>query len=250
MKPLVTILFLLISENILSQESSIKFSWEFLNENKISLNTLEVPKGYAVFYNCDSMLFVRGDFADTIKIWTPGVEWAHTLEQFSHVIKKPEFGRTTFAKSILSDGRILVANYTETNFIFRNDSLFQVEDTVSKPQEYYTMMVDNMLGKIDKLTYKRYKDSIDLLYKDRHAYVPKLIFAKNMFQQGKKKVKLSPKLNYEQDEIELEQEWEEDQKKCYLVRINNGKGKEKTSYAYAINEDMKFVWWEGCRNRH
>lgn len=230
MKTIITIISLVISSNILSQDSSsIISSRKFLKENKISLNTLEVPKGYVVSYNCDSMLFVRGDYSDTIKIWTPGVEWAHTLEQFSDVIKKPDFGKTVFAKSILSDGRILVASYMETNFIFRNDSLFQVEDTVSKPQEYFTIMVDHMLGKIDEGTFKRKKDSIDILYKDRHAYVPKLIFSKNMFLLGKKKVKLSRKVNYEQDEIELEREWEEDQKKCYVVRINNRRGKEKTS---------------------
>jgi len=66
---------------------------------------------------------------------------------------------------------------------------------------------------------------------------------------AKKKVKLSRKVNYEQDEIVLEREWVENNKKCYVIRINNRFGKEETSYAYAINEDIKFVWWEGCGNR-
>ena len=70
-----------------------------------------------------------------------------------------------------------------------------------------------------------------------------------MFKHGKKKVKLSRKFNYEQDEIELEREWIENGKKCYVVRINNRFENEKTSYAYAINEDIKFIWWEGCNNR-
>ena len=249
MKTLILIIFLTISHNLLSQDSSsIISAWKFLKENKISLNTLEVPKGYVVSYNCDSMLFVRGDFSDTIKIWTPGVEWAHTLEQFFDVTKKPDFGKTVFAKSVLSDGRILVSSYMETIFIYRNDSLFEVLDTVTKPQEYFTMIVDHMLGKINEDIFNHKKDSIDMLYKDRHVYVPKLIYAKGMFRQGRKKVKLPRKVNYEQDEIELEREWVEDQKKCYLIRINNRKGKEKTTYAYAINENIKFIWWEGCNN--
>ena len=67
-----------------------------------------------------------------------------------------------------------------------------------------------------------------------------------MFQKNKLKVKLSKKLNFQGDTIELERQWVENGKACYLVRINNKKDGEETSYAYAINEDMKFVSWEGC----
>lgn len=250
MKTLIAISSLLISVSASSQgDSNFISSWNYFKANKLALNVIEPPKGFNLFYNCDSMLFVRGDFSDTIKIWTPGVEWAHTLVQFKEVMSKPEYGKTVFAKSIMSDGRILVVNSMETVFIFRNDSLYQIEDTVSKPKEYYSMLVDHMLGRMDETTYKHRKDSIDVLYRDRHAYIPKLIFSKNMFGQGKKKGRLSAKVNYEKDEIELEREWVENGKKCYLVRINNRFEKEKTSYAYAINEDIKFIWWEGCSKR-
>jgi hypothetical protein len=249
MRAITIIIALLTFTKILSQDNSdLPTTWNYFKEKNIPLNTLEVPKGYAVSYNCDSMLFVRGDFSDTIKIWTPGFEWTYNLEQFKEVSNKPDYGKTFFAKSILPDGRIVVDSYTETMFIFRRDSLFEVEDTISKPSEYFTMLVDHMFGKIDEVTFKRKKDSIDLLYNERHVYVPKLIFAKHMFQGGKKKIKLSRKVNYAEDEIELEQEWEENQKKCYVVRINNRSGKEKTSYAYIINEDIKFIRWEGCSN--
>jgi hypothetical protein len=250
MKTLIAIICLLISVGALSQDdSNFISSSNYFKANRLALNVIEPPKGFNLFYNCDSMLFVRGDFSDTIKIWTPGTEWAHTLAQFKEIMSKSEYGKTVFAKSIMSDGRILVVNSMETLFIFRNDSLYQIEDTVSKPKEYYSMLVDHMLGRMDEKTYKHRKDSIDVLYRDRHAYVPKLIFSKNMFGQGKRKVRLSAKVNYEKDEIELEREWVENGKKCYLVRINNRFEKEKTSYAYAINEDIKFIWWEGCSNR-
>ena len=251
MKTLIIIASILFSTRTLSQDS-IAFiaTRDYFKANSIALNTIKPREGYVVYYNCDSMLFVRGDFSDTIKIWTPGIEWAHTLEQFRDVLDKPEYGKTVFAKSILPDGRILVDTYMETVFIWRNDSLYQIEDTVSKPPEYFSLTVDHVLGKIDDATFSRKKDSIELLYEGRHAYVPKLIFARNMFSNGKKKIKLSKKFNYEQDEIELGREWVENNKKCFIIRINNKLGKEKTSYAYAISEDIKFVFWEGCRNRN
>jgi len=235
---------------MLSQEKSGLIStWNYFKTNGIVLNSLEPPAGYVISYNCDSMLFVRGDFSDTIKIWTPGGEWAYTLGQFGELTVRPEYGKTVFAKSIFPDGRILVASYMETVFIFRNDSLYEIEDTVSKPSEYFALTVDHVLGKVNETTFKQKKDSIELLYKDRHAYLPKLIFARDMFHDGKKKVRLSRKVNYEQDEIVLEREWVENNKRCYVIRINNRFGKEKTSYAYAIDEDIKFIWWEGCGNR-
>lgn len=250
-KTLITIAALLLSCTVRSQDSINYIStYKYFNSNGIAINTLKPPDGYVVSYNCDSMLFVRGDFSDTIKIWTPGVEWAYNLEQFLQIKKEPEYGKTVLAKSILSDGRILVASYMETMFIFRNDSLFEMEDTVTKPPEYFDMTVDHMLGKIDDSTFKRKIDSIDLLYTDKHTYVPKLIFSKNMFLKGKKKVKLSRKVNFEGDEIVLERAWVENNKKCYVIRINNKLGKEETTYAYAINEDLKFIWWESCDNRN
>jgi hypothetical protein len=220
-----------------------------LDSNHIVLNTLTPPYGYSVYYNCDSMLFIRGDFSDTIKIWTVGLEWAYTLSQFKDLTLTPSYRKNVFAKSLMSDGRILVDTYTETQFIFRNDSLYQIEDTVSLPQEYFDLTVKNTLGLIPDAVVKPLKDSIESLYKDRHIYVPKLIFTKGMFKPGKTKVKLSKKVNYMQDEIELESQWIEGQKKCYVIRINNRFKGEKTSYAYAIDEDLKFIWWQGCGNR-
>ncbi|OQP48005.1 hypothetical protein A4H97_29635 [Niastella yeongjuensis] len=196
------------------------------------------------------MLFVRGDFSDTIKIWTPGLEWAHSLEQFKGVMTNPEYGKSIFAKSILSDGRILVDTYIETKFIFKSDSLFELEDTISKPSEYFDLTVKHVQGLIDDATYKEKKDSIELVYNGKHAYIAKLIFAKNMFKPGKKKVKLPRKVNYLKDEIQLEKQWIEDGKNCYLIRINNIENGDKTTYAYAIDEDLKFVWWQGCKSRH
>jgi len=234
-----------------SSQDTIEYNstQKYFDSNHITLNVLTPPPGYSIYYNCDSVLFVRGDFTDTIKIWTVGLEWAYTFQQFNDLIATPSYGKNIFAKSIMSDGRILVDTYSETQFIFRNDSLYEIEDTVSLPQEYFDLMVKHTLGLITDSIFRPQKDSIESLYKNRHTYIPKLIFAKDMFKSGKKKIKLAKKVNYMQDEIELESQWIEKQKKCYVVRINNRFKGEKTSYAYAINEDMKFIWWQGCENR-
>jgi hypothetical protein len=230
-------------------DSAFKSTYDYFRANNILLNVLHPPKGYSVYYSCDSMLFIRGDFSDTIKIWTPALEWVHDLESFREIITNPEYGKTIFAKSISSDGRIMVNTYMETQFIFRNDSLFEIDDTISKPPEYFDLTVRHVQGLIDDATYKAKTDSIELIYNNKHAYIAKLIFAKDMFKAGRKKVKLSRKVNYLKDEILLEKEWMEDGKQCFVIRINNIDGGNETSYAYAINEDLKFVWWQGCKSR-
>jgi hypothetical protein len=241
---------LVIAVPVLAQdENNFESSWKYFSENRIPLNAIEPSTGFRIHYNCDSMLFARGDFGDTIKIWTPGVEWGYTLNEFREFQSKPGYGRQFFPKSISSDGRIFMVYLQETQFVYRNDSLYQISDTISKPAEYFAWGIDRMMGKIDEETYRRRKDSIDLLYRDRHAYVAKLIYVKVWFRNGKNRLRLSRDVNFEGDEIELEKEWEENGKKCFVLRINNYHEGQQTSYAYALNEDMKFVWWEGCTGR-
>jgi len=70
-----------------------------------------------------------------------------------------------------------------------------------------------------------------------------------MFQK-KKEVRLPRKLNFEGDTIMLENQWVENGKKCYTIRINNKTRNDgETSYAYAVDEDMKFIQWQGCSGR-
>lgn len=57
---------------------------------------------------------------------------------------------------------------------------------------------------------------------------------------------LSKKLNFEGDTIELESKWIENGKTCYVIRINNRtEDGGKTTYAYAIDENMRFIQCEG-----
>ena len=65
--------------------------------------------------------------------------------------------------------------------------------------------------------------------------------------QNKKRVTLSKKVNFEGDTIELESKWIKNGKTCYVVRINNKTEEgEKTTYAYVIDENIRFIQWEGC----
>lgn len=250
MKTLLLILFFLPAGNLHSQNSA-KFdsTINFIREQGIKLNTVIPPPGFSVFYNCDSLLFMRGNFGDTIKIWTSAMDWYRTLEEFKPITKYKRFGKTEFVKSIDLNGRIFVSSYHQTEFIYRNDSLLEIENSNPTPTAPLTNLFSARFKKeIDDSTYKARYDSLTAAEKGQAIHTPKLIFTKTMFQKNRKKVKLSKKINFEGDTIILEHEWNENGKKCYLVRINNkDEDGEETSYAYAIDDDMKFVSWEGCK---
>lgn len=247
MKIRVLILFL-VTTNFLYAQNSLKLdsTINFIKAKGIKLNTVTPPTGFNVYYNCDSSLFMKGTFGDTIKIWTSAMDWYLDLEEFKDIFKNERFGVTQFVKSISSDGRIYVSSYFQTVFIFRNDSLFEIGNSNPPPPEPLNKLFSDFFSqKIDKETYVRRMDSLNQIEEQQAVYTPKLIFAKKMFQKNNK-IKLSKKLNFQGDTIELERQWIENGKTCYLVRINNKEDGQETSYAYAINQDMKFVFWEGC----
>jgi hypothetical protein len=223
----------------------------FFKENNIKMNTVTPPHGYTVYYNCDSLLFIRGDFGDTIKIWTPGMEWYVDLKEFSDIVKNEQYGTTQFVKHIDSDARIYVASYHKTEFIFRNDSLYEIGNSNPVTSEAFGNLLSSYLIKkeIDEATYKVRLDSLKQIEEREAVYTPKLIFAKKMFRK-RKKVSLPKHLNFERDTIELESQWTQNGKKCYVVRINNKmESGEETTYAYAIDEDLKFIQWQGCAGK-
>ncbi len=247
-KNLLLILPSLITTLLYSQTSSkLDSTLTFFKEQGIKLNTVTPPTGFKVYYNCDSLLFMKGIFGDTIKIWTSAMDWYQTLGEFKNIIKSKNYGVTEFAKSIDQDGRVYVSSYHQTEFIYRNDSLYEIQNSNPTPSEPLIKLFNAYFFKkqIDEVTYKAQLDSLHKIEETQALYIPKLIFTKKMFQKNKQ-IKLSKKINFQGDTIELERQWSENGKTCNLVRIKNKEAGHETTYAYAINEDMKFVLWEGC----
>ncbi len=241
------ILFLLAA-NVLYAQHTLQYdsTISFIKSRGIKINSADPPPGFTVYYNCDSLLFMKGIFGDTIKVWTPAMDWYQDLEEFKNILKDEGFGSTEFVKSIDPDGRIYVSSYHETVFIYRHDSLFEMVNSNPAPSGPVTVLFSDFFNqKIDKQTYESRLDSLQQTEKKQAVYTPKLIFAKKMFQQNRKQ-KLPKHLNFMEDTIALEKQWVQQGKTCYLVRISNTEEGQETSYAFAFNQDMRFVFWESC----
>lgn len=252
MKHLICSISLLLLTHLSHSQTKVEQAQNFLKTNNIKLNQVKPPHGFKVYYNCDSVLFMRGNFGDTIKFLIASSELPQEISDFKKSTKKQNFGITSFAKKILPDGRIVLASYGAKDFINRNDSLFELIDTakLSSPEmiKIATHFQSNDLSN-QSATLKAF-DSIFNYLKENSYRIPKLIFTKSSFKNVGDKITFDKSQNFEGDSILLEKKWIENGKMCYVIRITNrsefGSG---ISYPYAFNDSMKFIWWEGCNKR-
>lgn len=220
---------------------------DFLEANGIKLYSVVAPSGFTVYYNCDSDIFMKGIFGDTIKIYTAAIDHNVEFTDLKEVIKNESFGKTQFLKSVDDDGYTIVSSYAETDFLFRNDSLFEIADTTHFPSELFAKIMEDVgTENFDEDFILMRIDSLLSASESQSVYIPKFIFTKTMFE-GRKRIKLPKDLNFAEDTIEIQDQWVKNGKQCYLVRIHNEDEEGRPiSYAYAIDEDMRFVWWEDC----
>ncbi len=127
----------------------------FIKAKGIILNTVTPPAGFNVYYSCDSLLFMKGVFGDTIKIWTSTSDWYQSIDEFKEAISNPDFGVTQFAKDIDADGRIYVSTYHQTEFVYRNDSLYEIQNSNPTSSEPLSKLFEAYFNQqIDKVSYR------------------------------------------------------------------------------------------------
>ena len=213
---IILLLAILFSSSLFSQGfdeyAEMHKTEKWLQAKGIKLRYIQSHDGYIVHYNCDSVPFLKKVIDDTIKIWTEAGNFAMDVSDVEQYISRDNFGKSSYIHAVLSDGRVTLSGMHETVFIFRHDSLYEIESGYEKEG-------------------------------------PKLIFHPKMFTGGKTKVKLGKKYNYLQDQIVQERTWIENGVKCYTIRINNKGDGDETTYSYTFDEKIHFIYWEDCKSR-
>jgi hypothetical protein len=197
---------------VVDENAEMHKTKRWLKDKGIKLRFIKSHNGYAVYYNCDSIPFLRKVVGDTVKIWTEAANFAMDISDVEKYMSQDNFGKTQYVKDIFSDGRVSLSGMHETIFISRHDSLYEIESGYEEEG-------------------------------------PKLIFHPKMFTGGKTKVKLNKKYNYLQDQIVLERTWMEGGVRCYTIRINNKEDGEETTYSYTFDQNIHFVYWENCKTK-
>lgn len=222
-----------------------------LDSLSIKLNKPEVPLGYTLYYNCDSLAIFKKVKGDTITLLTPGSYTPMTYEtsdfsigSFKEWIKNRERFPPSFPKYFDEDGRIEIADYSETVFVFRNDSLYlrDVEDTVLLNK--FNKSIDRYISsEIDSITMV---NEIESASKENTAVTTYgFIFHKEMFNKSDT-VKVSISLNPKDVKIVLQKFWKKEGLNCYNILIIGDCMGTKTMVSYTFDEKIKFLLWEGC----
>ncbi|TCZ70466.1 hypothetical protein [Flaviaesturariibacter aridisoli] len=245
--------FLLCAAGAAAQaDASLTSAQRFVQEHGIRLNTVTPLPGFRLYYNCDSFLFLRGDFGDTIRILTPGLSSRTSQAEMLELLRSPDYGRTVFVESIMDDSDLYVSYYRETMFLRRHDSLFEFVDTLSYPplyQEVLTRLFSDSTSDAEQARLQARLDSIQKDHETRSRLTTKLIFAPKAFARSRRR-RFPRRLNPVGDWILLEDKSRVMGRWVYTIRINNNEKKgEETSYAYAIDEHFRFFWWEFCPGR-
>ena len=252
MKTIISVLVIFWVSSSYAQSTKEKdAAISFLQDNHIKLNSVVPPNGFIVYYNCDSLLFLKGVFGDTIKIWTPLTVLAEDIESAKKSITNKAFGHTQLITGVQNNGTMLIARYHQTQFIYRHDSLYQLKDSVTRPVTGLIALMTSFLKKeISDTLFKKGADSVNAIPRAQAIYIPKLILSKKMFNGEGSGVLLAKKVNYECDSVVLEKKWLQKGVHCYLVRIYNKQDNgEWDSYSYAFDDKMRFIWWEGCSKK-
>lgn len=184
-----------------------------LRENNLELKKLHLD-GFQLHFNCDSIPFLKKTTGDTTRIWTTSEESCYYMDNLKEDIKplKKSIHPEKFGKTqyidVNENGRVSLVTMHETTFVKRNDSLYHFNRFIK----------------------------------------PKLIFHPGMFIDDRKSIKLEKKYNYKGDSIVLGRSWVDKGLKHYYIIVMNHEDNELTQYSFTFDENLRFIYWEDCKN--
>jgi len=247
------------SNSQISDQEKVQFVRKWLSDNNVPLNTLHKVPQNELLYNCDSTLFRKETKGDTIYLWTPSGEWMQDLtdnygkKNLPEFINNSSFGVSRYIKQLDNDGRLRTVYLAPHVFIIRNDSLLERVEYYTKPEKFIDSLYDiwsenlskSFVSGSDSNLKKKNEDILDEIHKYL-AYKFRLLFHCSMFKNGKRKYYTSGSLKKCDDVIVLENFWKNGSNEYYEIRINNDCEKDKTTYAFGIDNNFRFIYWEGC----
>lgn len=214
----------------------------WVQQNNIELNNPKPPAGFIRSFSCDSSAVYKKRIGDTIIFynWTHTI--AETLPEFIEIYKRPEYNITKYPKKVQKNGTIIVVTLRADTFIYRNDSLYLLDED----RDYFvTQFIENMellqKKQIDSVTFENRMKEAKLI--DERDYPPKfkLIFHKKLFKKSNS-ILLKKDVNFKEERVELVRKWKQNGKRCYEINLHQDR-----DGRYIFNSDMIFLDWENCQ---
>lgn len=244
---LITISSTYAISSVHAQSADYFQTTNWLLSNHIFINDPTPPAGFEKIRDCDSNIIYKKIAGDTITFYSLATIMFTSFEDMVKLQKRPYFNATVYPQKIEDDGSVLLARLSAKMFLLRHDSVFLLDNTVSKIASIFQMLdnLENLFAKnIDSLSTDvfgftgsaafRAQDAIDLDNLNRarsmntgiHPPYFKLIYHNNMFQRSNSIILKRRPIVFEgkkaaiEEKVDLIKTWDQKEKKVYLIRFN------------------------------
>jgi len=227
-----------------NSEVNIAKQWPneiFLMNNNILVKQLPKISSDEILFTCDSTLIVKRknpSKKSDIELWTTGSTHFVDSNQLMKYLDSDLFGEKIYIEGVNYQGNIGVVRLKENRFKVVNDTLKELKVFYTVPYDSITNM--NMF-KFNNISNEEIVDSINYEISKLKSERYKVIFHPDFFETDNRFFN-----SVTNDTIILEKHWVVDDIDVYRIRIKGMLGKSKTSYSYLIDENYKFLDYEGC----
>ena len=143
----------------------------YFKEQGIKLNTVSPPSGFKVYYNCDSLLFMRGNFGDTIKIQMidkgVGLTVSSYAEKWFKIIDKNTLELIYFAMETTTVENYKSISYLKAVDLSKYKSLYATFIPLDSIPEFNNGLKKDKFFWEDEKDWKEYMNSLKLKKKNK-----------------------------------------------------------------------------------
>ena len=225
------------------QSKEQKKTEKWINKKDIRLNNPTTPDGFERQADCKGRPIYRKESNDTITLMTWGGSIAEDLKTFKKSTQEEGFNVFRYPSEVQKNGTVIVNRLTKYTFIWRNDTLYLLDDyneAASKAQ--LKLMEDHFAKKISSEEYRRKLEEFD---KSKYPYTPKfkIIYFKGIFNDNVR-YEFSEKENFRMESVSLVDRWTENGTTFFEINLDT-----HTKGRHGFSEDMKHLERNNCRKK-
>jgi hypothetical protein len=225
------------------QSKEQKKTEKWLVKKDIQLNNPETPEGFERQSDCKGRPIYRKESADTIVLMTWGGSIAEDLKTFKKSTKEEGFNVLRYPSEVQKNGTVIVNRMTEYTFIWRNDTLYLLDDyNESASKAHLKLMEDHFAMKISTEEYQRQLEEFDA---SKYPFTPKfkIVYFKGIFKDSDN-YEFSETENFRKESVSLVDKWTENGQTYFEINLDT-----HTNGRHRFSEDMEHLERNNCRKK-
>ncbi len=243
-KNYIVIFIIIVHSGIsLAQTNEQRKTKKWLEKNNIALNMPITPSGFYRQTDCKGNPIYRKELSDTIILYNWNGSIVEELEPFKKTTKKVGFNTYQYPIEILGNGTILVNLMSKREFIWRNDTLYFLDDFNEDGVIAHIKYMDEVY--YEGISMDEYEKKLKEFDISKYPYTPKfkIIYFKGIFDNSNF-YEFSEKENFRKEKVVFIAKWNEGGKTIYEINLDT-----HTNGRYRFTDDMSKIEENNCRKK-